>query len=228
MEKWEKRLFLNDMRKVIDEYSMILKGSRILVGVSGGKDSMVLFHGLNLLKRYSIYEFDVHGILIDNGYIENPARLKDYYEKIGYSFEIYSEEEKLDFDNENVNCYTCSRLRKGTISRLAMEKGFDTIALGHTKDDFVETFLMNLIEGGRLKGFNLKSQFEDDKLSLIRPLAYVDETRIIKVAEILELPLLSSLCPLAGKTLRGKYDKTMEYLETEYPGFKDKVLKAAK
>jgi len=228
MKNWEKRLFLNDMRKAIDYYDLIPSGSKILVAVSGGKDSMLLFYGLNLLKRYGIYDFKIHGILIDNGYIENPNLLKDYYEKIGYSFEIYNENDKLDFNEKNVTCHTCARIRKGTLSRLAIEREFDAIATGHTKDDIVETFLMNLIEGGKIKGLDIKSKFEMEKLSIIRPLAYVDEKNIIKASEIIKYPILKSLCPLSEKTLRSTYDDTLKYLDKKHPEFKDRVLKALK
>ncbi|HAS72633.1 MAG TPA: hypothetical protein DCS67_00640 [Clostridiales bacterium UBA8960] len=227
MNKWFSKSIVSKIREAIDKYDMIKPGDKILVGVSGGKDSSILFYALTLLKKYGIYDFEVTGITVDHGLIDQLAPYKSFCQNHEMRLIIHHEHYaiKLSEESEYAPCYTCSRLRKGIIKRYALEKGYNKIALGHTKDDLVETFMMNIIAHGKIGSISPASIVEEG-IQMIRPLVFVDEKEIIKAVKHLEIPLMSDVCTFSHGRLRSQSERLIEQIELTVPDFSDKVIQA--
>lgn len=227
MNRWLERNIIPNVRAAIDKYDMIRPGDRILVGVSGGKDSSILFYTLSWLKQYGIYDFEVEGLTVDHGLIDNLNPFITYCKKNGLSLDIHHEHYAVSLSSKSTYapCYTCSRLRKGIIKRYALENGFSKIALGHTKDDFVETFMMNIAKHGKIATMPPVSKM-DSRLAMIRPLMYLDEKTITKAVELLEIPLMSDRCTFSKDRLRSRSEHMIEQIELTVPDFSDKVIQA--
>ncbi len=227
MKRWMQNLFIKNIRRAIDTYGMISDDDRILVGVSGGKDSSLLFYTLSLLSKFGPYHFEVVGITVDHGLIGNIEAYKLYCESMGLNLIIHEEHyaTKLSLENDYTPCYTCSRLRKGIIKRYALENGFNKIALGHTKDDLVETFFMNILQHGKLATMPPVSKIVDG-ISMIRPLMYMDEVSILAATEALKIPLMMDTCEFANNRLRSQSEDLIYQIELTAPSFSDKVIQA--
>lgn len=227
MKPWMANLFINKIRKAIDDYDMIQPGDRILVGVSGGKDSSLLLYALNALSHYKIYDFEVMGLTVDHGLIGHLDAYVKHCETHKIPHQVYKEHYAVDLAHgqSHAPCYTCSRLRKGIIKRFALENGYNKIALGHTKDDLVETFLMNIIQHGKLATMPPISTIEAG-VTMIRPLMYLDEGAIIKAIEHLAFPLMMDTCDFAENRLRSRADALVREIELTVPHFSDKVIQA--
>lgn len=227
MKRWLEKNVIASVRAAIDQYDMIKPGDRVLVGVSGGKDSSILFYALSWLMRYKIYDFEVVGLTVDHGLIDNLEPYKEYCKHTGLQLEMHHEHYAVALSQESAYapCYTCSRLRKGIIKRYASENGYGKIALGHTKDDLVETFIMNIAQHGKIATMPPVSSV-DPKLSMIRPLMFVDEKTIIKAVELLGIPLMSDKCTFSHERLRSRSERLIEQIELTVPDFSDKVIQA--
>lgn len=227
MKRWMHSLFMNSVRSAIDHHQMIEPGDRVLVGVSGGKDSSLLLYALTQLSKYKIYDFEVMGLTIDHGLIGGINPYLDYCNQSGLHLEVHREHYAVDlsFDSEYAPCYTCSRLRKGILKRVALERGFNKIAIGHTKEDYVETFLMNIIQHAKLDAMKPKSEIQAGLL-LIRPLILVDEDAVIQAAKLLQIPLMEDTCKFAQGRLRSHSEALLKVIETHAPEFSDKLVQA--
>ena len=227
MKRWMQNLFIKNIRRAIDDYHMIQKGDRILVGVSGGKDRSLLFYTLTLLSKYGPYDFEVMGLTVDHGLIGNIEAYRQYCKTEGLDLQIHEEHyaTNLTLEGAFAPCYTCSRLRKGIIKRYALENGFNKIALGHTKDDLVETFVMNIFQHGKIATMPPISSVTEE-LNMIRPLMYMDEVSIIKATEALKIPLMKDICAFSHNRLRSRSEDLIHQIELTAPDFSDKVIQA--
>lgn len=219
--------YLKLLRRAIDQYQMIQKGDRILVGVSGGKDSSLLFYGLHQLSKWKIYDFEVVGLTVDHGMLGHMEAFDVYCHQEGLRREIHTEHYAVNLKEASAfaPCYTCSRLRKGIIKRYAIENGFNKIALGHTKDDIVETFMMNIIQHGKIA--TMKPVSEDESgVVMIRPLMLMDEVTIKRLVNQMEIPLMEDLCEFSRGKVRSQSEKLIQEIELTVPSFSDKVVKA--
>ena len=166
---------LGYMRKAIQEFDLIQDGDKIAVGVSGGKDSMVLLQGLYLLKRFIGIEYDLTAITLDpqfNGVPGNYEPVREMCEKMGIPYYLKPTDiGQIVFDvrKEPNPCSLCARMRRGALHDAAIELGCNKIALGHHYDDVVETFMMNLFNEGRIGCFSPKSYLSRKDLWMIRP-----------------------------------------------------------
>lgn len=230
MKNYQKNLYMNDIMKAIDEFSMINNGDKILVGLSGGKDSLLLCLALSMLKKYKIYDFDFTLIHVDAGYRSDFGKVEELFKEhnIDLIIERTNINEMIDLDNRKSVCYRCARMRKGVIKRICEEKGYNKIAFGHHKDDFVETFYMNLIYGGKLKTIKPVRLDEESGVSIIRPLMYCEEKNIIKASEIEALPIIKSSCPYNEKTKREEIKELVKRLSFDYKDILDKTMIASK
>lgn len=227
MKRWMHHLFMNDVRAAIESHNMIGSGDRVLVGVSGGKDSSILLYALTLLSRYKIYDFEVMGLTVDHGLIGGIEPYRTFCNQTGINLEVHREHYAVDLstNNEYAPCYTCSRLRKGILKRVALEKGFNKIAIGHTKEDFAETFLMNIIQHGKIDSLKPMSEIQEG-LALIRPLVLVNEEAIIQASKTLQIPLMQDQCRYAQGRLRSRSEEMLKAMEVFVPDFSDKLVQA--
>lgn len=228
MKPWMQRLFIKDIRRAIDTFNLIQPGDQLLIGVSGGKDSTLLFYALTLLSQYEIYDFKVTGLTVDHGMLGNIEAYQAFCESKKLDLKIHKEHYavNLSHDNEYAPCYTCSRLRKGIVKAYAQKHGYNKIAYGHTKDDLVETFMMNIIQHGKLSAIPAVQKEADSQITLVRPLLYVKETDIIKAIEQLNVPLMHDTCTFAKDRLRHHSESLIAQIELTEPLFSDKVVQA--
>ena len=208
---------------------MIREGDSIMIGLSGGKDSLILSLALALLKKRSPVGFTLRACLIDqsNGAME-PQRLSDYMEQLGIPVKVlmHPTYQIMKQREERSPCSLCANMRRGILANEAAAAGCNVLALGHHKDDAAETVLMNLLYGGRFKCFHPHLNMSRTKMRVIRPLIYVDEYRIKLEAERLGLPVISSCCPYGDKSKRKSAKETVAKLEAEVPELKSNILHA--
>ena len=225
---------LGYMRKAVKEYDLIKNGDKIAVGVSGGKDSLVLLYGLVLLKKFIGTDYDVVGITIDpnfSGKTGDFSAVSDFCKSIGAEYHIIPTqiaEIVFDVRKESNPCSLCSRMRRGALQNSAEELGCNKIALGHNKDDVIETFIMNLFNAGRIGCFSPSSYMEDRNMHIIRPLVLAPEKDIRRAVRKNNITVVKSACPADGHTNR---QKTKEFLienERKDHGFKDRIFGALK
>ena len=219
---------LSLVRAAVDKYNMIEDGDNIAVGVSGGKDSLVLVSALARLRRFYPKKFDIQAISIDlfDGKSDY-SKVKEFMQELGVNYyivptNIYSvifEERK-----EKSPCSLCSKMRRGALNTKAMELGCNKLALGHHADDIMETFLLSLIYEGRLSVFHPVSFMSNTGLTVIRPLVLAPERLISNVAKT--MPVFFNCCPANHKTQREYMKNLLSNLEKDIPFIKDRVLGA--
>src|SRR3984893_1686636 len=187
--------------KAIEDVGMIGAGDRVMVCVSGGKDSYTLLDILLSLKRSAPVHFELVAVNLDQKQPEFPAAvLPAYLEELGVEYRIIEQNPysvvKRVIPEGRTMCGLCSRLRRGALYRFAAENGITKVALGHHRDDIVETLFLNLFFGGRLKAMPPKLLSENRRHIVIRPLAYVTEASIARYAAAREFPIIP--CTLCG------------------------------
>jgi tRNA 2-thiocytidine biosynthesis protein TtcA len=187
--------------KAIDDYSMIVEGDRVMVCLSGGKDSYTLLDVLLSLQRSAPIRFELIAVNLDQKQPGFPPQvLPEYLSALGVPFHVieqdtYSVVKRLVPEGRTM-CSLCSRMRRGALYRYAAGNGISKIALGHHRDDIVETLFLNLFHGGRLKAMPPKLLSEDGRHVVIRPLAYVAEREIERYARARDFPIIP--CRLCG------------------------------
>lgn len=222
------------MRNAVDTYNMIEENDKIAVGVSGGKDSLVLLYGLHLLSKYYPKKFEIVGITADPCFegensdfsvIENFCKEHTipYYIKRTQLYKVVFEDR-----GEKNPCSLCARMRRGILHDMAKEYGCNKIALGHHLDDAVETFLMNLLGGGTLSCFSPVTYLSNKDLTMIRPMIALDEYEVQKAATKNALPVCKSNCPVDKTTVREDTKNLIKTLERDYPDIKAKIIHAMK
>lgn len=225
---------LGYMRKAITDYHMIEDGDTIAVGVSGGKDSVVLLAGLARLQRFIGISYTLVAITLDpgfGGHQEDYSPIAKLCEQYGIQYVIKRTgmgEIIFDIRKEKNPCSLCARMRRGALHDTAKEYGCNKIALGHHFDDAVETFFMNLFQEGRIGCFSPVSYLSRKDLTMIRPLVFASEREIRNAATREHLPIVKSKCPVDGVTNRQKTKEWLVQMEQEYPGLRKRVFGAMK
>lgn len=223
---------LGYMRKAIQEFDLISDGDRIAVGVSGGKDSVVLLVGLARLQRFIGIDFSIVGITLDpqfGGVPGNYEAVEKLCAELGIEYHILPTEiGQIVFDvrKEPNPCSLCARMRRGALHDAAKKYGCNKLALGHHYDDVVETFVMNLFNEGRLGCFAPKTWLSRKELWMIRPLVFAPEADIRRAAARCELPIVKSRCPADGHTSREDIKNFLAQKERESNGFKYRLFGA--
>jgi len=229
--KLEKRL-CRLVGEAIGDYGMIEAGDRVMVCLSGGKDSYGLLDVLMKLRARAPLSFELIAVNLDQRHPGYPEHvLPDYLSSLGVPFRIevqdtYSVVKRVVPEGETM-CSLCSRLRRGVLYRVARELGATKIALGHHRDDILETFFLNLFFGGKMKAMSPKLQSDDGQHVVIRPLAYVAETDLEAYADVRKFPIIP--CDLCGSqpTLQRKQVKQMlREWEKRHPGRVESMFRA--
>ena len=229
--KLTKRL-CRQVGQAIGDFNMIEAGDKVMVCLSGGKDSFALLDVLLLLRQRAPIDFDIVAVNLDQKQPGFPADvLPKYLEERGVPFHIENQDTysivKRVIPEGKTTCSLCSRLRRGILYRVASELGATKIALGHHRDDMLETFFLNLFFGAKLKGMPPKLQSDDGKHIVIRPLAYVKEEDMERFAEVRQFPIIP--CNLCGsqENLQRKQIKAMlREWEKKHPGRVENVFSA--
>lgn len=222
--------FTSTVRKAVDEYHMIDEGDRIAVGVSGGKDSMLLLAALHHLSTYYPNHFEVEGITIDLGFEGMDfAPIRQYCAEHGIPYTVEKTDIReivFDIRKEENPCALCSKMRRGALNNLINEHGCTKLALGHHFDDAVETFMLSLVFEGRLTCFRPVTYMDRSGVTQIRPLIYAGEQRVANVASILNLPVVENPCPMDKTSKRHEIKNVLREMSREYPDIKTKVFGA--
>lgn len=212
------------MGQAIDDFKMITANDRVMVCVSGGKDSYALLDILLLLQSRAEINFEIIAVNLDQGQPGFPKHiLPEYFKQRNIRFHIEARDTfsivKKIIPEGKTTCSLCSRLRRGNLYRIANELGATKIALGHHRNDILETFFLNMFYGGCLKGMPAKLKSDDGKHIVIRPLAYVEEQDLIKYAELRQFPIIPcNLCGSQPNLKRVEMKKMLLDWKQKFPG----------
>jgi tRNA 2-thiocytidine biosynthesis protein TtcA len=218
--------------KAIDDFAMIAAGDRVMVCLSGGKDSYTLLDVLLSLQRSAPVKFELVAVNLDQKQPGFPAQvLPEYLAALGVPFDILEQDTysvvKRVIPEGRTMCGLCSRLRRGRLYRYAAENGITKIALGHHRDDIVETMFLNLFFGGKLKAMPPKLLSEDGQHVVIRPLAYVPESEIERYARARRFPIIPCrLCGSQENLQRVAVKNMLAAWEREHPGRTETIFSA--
>jgi len=219
--------------KAITDFNLIEDGDRIMVGLSGGKDSWALLQILSVLRERAPIDFSLVAVNVDSGYegyqherVAEACRARDWeFHRISTSI---GETIDMVLDADQTPCSLCARLRRGVLYRVAGEVGATKIALGHHADDFVETLLLNTFFAGALKAMPARLVSDDKRHVVIRPLVYVWEDEARAYAKASDLPVIGCCCPACGdlSLQRQRVKRLLMDLEREHPDIKQSLLKS--
>jgi tRNA 2-thiocytidine biosynthesis protein TtcA len=229
--KLEKRL-CRLAGQAIGDYGMIAEGDKVMVCLSGGKDSYALLDILLKLQARAPVDFSLVAVNLDQKQPGFPAHvLPDYLTALGVPFHIENQDTysivKDKILEGKTMCSLCSRLRRGILYRVATELGATKIALGHHRDDLLQTLLLNMFFGGKLKGMPPKLQSDDGRHVVIRPLAYVAEKDLVRWAAVREFPIIPcTLCGSQENLQRKQVGEMLREWERRHPGRLDNMLHA--
>lgn len=218
------------IRRAVDDYGMIQEGDKIAVGISGGKDSLTLLHGLSGLRRFYPHKFEIHAVTVDLGFKNlNLDKIKELCEELNVPYTIVKTEiADIIFEQrkESNPCSLCAKMRKGALNDAIKAVGCNKVAYAHHKDDIVETMLMSLIFEGRIHTFSPITYLDRMDLTVIRPLMYMTESDVIGFVNKNELPVVKSPCPADGYTKRQYIKELLQQLNRENPGVKQRMFTA--
>ena len=222
--------FTGIVRRAVDDYGMIEAGDRIAVGISGGKDSMVLLAAMKHLQTYYPKPFELSALTIEIGFPDmDYTPVADYCREIGVPYiRIKTDIREIVFDirKESNPCSLCAKMRRGALNTAMKEQGFNKLALGHHFDDAVETFMMSLLFEGRLNCFKPVTYMSRMDVTQIRPMVYAGELRIANLAEGLGLPIVHNTCPEDESSKRAEIKAMLAEMAKTYPDLKSKVFGA--
>lgn len=226
----ELQQILSLTRKCVDKYNLIDDNDIIAISCSGGKDSLTLAVALNALKRFYPKHFELKAVSVDTGFKNTDFEaLKAFFSDLNIEYHIIETniaEIVFDIRKESNPCALCSKMRKGAINPYIKELGCNKIALGHNKDDLIETMLMSLIYEGRINTFKPKSYLDRTGITAIRPILFIDEIDTKGFANKYPLPVLKSPCPADGNTKREYAKELMLRLDKENIGAKKSLFNA--
>ena len=216
--------FTGTVRRAVDDYHMIEAHDTVAVGVSGGKDSLLLLLALNHLRSFYPIPFALEAITIELGFEGMDfAPVAALCEELGVPYtRLKTDIKEIVFDvrQEENPCSLCAKMRRGALNDAIRERGISKLALGHHFDDAVETFLLSLLFEGRL------SCFRRSGVTQIRPLIYAGEKKIASLAEALSLPVVENPCPMDKGSKRYEIKQLLAAMTAQYPDMKSKIFGA--
>lgn len=219
---------LSLMRRAINDFDMIHSGDKIAVGVSGGKDSLALLQLLCAYQKFSEHAFELCAVTVDMGFADSDfSPVERFCEELGVNYR----REKTDiaeiiFDvrREKNPCSLCAKMRRGALNSVINDMGYNKLALGHHKNDVVDTFMLSLMFEGRLSTFQPVSYMSRSDVTLIRPLVYVSEREIAGLAKT--LPVCKNPCPADKRSQREEMKKLLKDVAVKYPDVSDRIANA--
>jgi tRNA 2-thiocytidine biosynthesis protein TtcA len=231
MDKLEKKL-LSQVAKASSDFRMLEPGDRVMVAVSGGKDSHAMLYLLRELQKKAPFPFSLFALNVDQGHPGFPSDLLPaYLEQEGYEYVIVKEDtysvvtEKIP--EGKTFCSLCSRLRRGILYTQAQKLGATKIALGHHRDDVIETLMLNLLYSGQLKAMPARLRSDDGRNVVIRPLVYATEAELTQLAELKGFPIIPcDLCGSQENLKRKQVKQLLTTLDTENPTVRANVFAA--
>jgi tRNA 2-thiocytidine biosynthesis protein TtcA len=231
MEKLEKKL-LASMAKASADFRMLEPGDRVMVAVSGGKDSHAMLYLLRELQKKAPFEFSLFALNVDQGHPGFPRRvLPEYFEREGYEYVIVEEDTYAVVTDKipegKTYCSLCSRLRRGILYTQAQKLGATKIALGHHRDDVIETLMLNLLYAGQLKAMPARLRSDDGRNVVIRPLVYASETELSTLAALKQFPIIPcDLCGSQDNLKRKQVKQLLTSLNDQNPTVRANVFAA--
>lgn len=219
---------LSGLRKVCQEYNLIENGDKIAVGVSGGKDSLTLLTALAKYQTFASESFSLEAIAVDlsNGKMDF-STIADYCKQLNAPFTLIPSnvfEVVFDIRKEKNPCSLCANMRRGILNSTAKSLDCNKVALGHHKDDLIETFLISLFFEERISTFKPKTYLSKTDLHVIRPLLYCSEQEIENVSK--NIPIVKNVCPVDKHTERERAKALLSQLDKIYPNCKEKIFNA--
>lgn len=217
-------------RKAIDDYQLIDEGDKIVVGISGGKDSLALLYALSGLRRFYPKNFELMAVTVDLGYdgfdLTSIQALCDTLD-VPYHI-VHTEIGKIIFNErqEKSPCSLCAKMRKGALNDFVKESGYNKVAYAHHMDDVIETAFLSMIFEGRFYSFPPKTYLEDTELTIIRPMIYASEAEVKGFQNKYQLPIVANPCPIDGNTKREYVKDLIRQMNSENPGVKSRLFHA--
>ncbi|MBQ7693185.1 MAG: adenine nucleotide alpha hydrolase family protein [Oscillospiraceae bacterium] len=222
--------FTGTVRRAVDDYDMIREGDRVAVGVSGGKDSMLLLLALNHLKSFYPKHFELEAITIELGFEGMDfTPVREMCAEIGIPYTCLKTDIKeivFDVRKEDNPCSLCAKMRRGALNDAIRERGIRKLALGHHFDDAVETYMMSLLFEGRISCFRPVTYLDRSGVTQIRPLIYAGEQKITNLAAALNVPVVENPCPQDKASKRYEIKQLLKTMCAEYPDMKSKIIGA--
>ena len=217
------------VRRCVEDYDMIQAGDKIAVGISGGKDSLVLLQLLAGLREYSDKPFTLEAITIDMGLGMDYSPVQALCDRLQVPYTVVPTQiGPIIFDHrkEKNPCSMCAKMRRGALNQAILDRGIRKIALGHHYDDAVETLMMNLLFEGRIGCFQPVTFLDRTGVTQIRPLLYCHEDEIQRIANREKLPIVHNTCPIDGHSRRQEGKELLASMEKTYPDLKQKIFGA--
>lgn len=221
---------LSLMRSAVQKYDMIEDGDEIAVGVSGGKDSMLLLAALARMRSFYPKKFNIKAISVDlqfNGKKSDFSAISQFCQTLQIPYfihETHIAEIIFHVRKETNPCSLCAKLRRGALHNASLVQGCNKVALGHHADDAAETFLMNLLFEGRIGCFSPVTYLDRKKITVIRPLCLMSEKEVRHEVKKNGIPAVKSVCPADGATQRQKTKKLLYELNQQYGGLKNRII----
>jgi tRNA(Ile)-lysidine synthase TilS/MesJ len=215
------------LRRCVEDYNMISPGEKVAVGVSGGKDSLVLLRLLAGLQQYS--DFQLEAITIDMGLGMDYSGVQKMCDELNVPYTIVKTQiAPIIFEHrkEKNPCSMCSKMRRGALNQAILDRGIHKIALGHHYDDAVETFLMSLLFEGRISCFQPVTDLDRTGVIQIRPMLYIHEKTVDNFAVRMALPVVENRCPVDKNTKREEVKQLIYDLSQTYPDLKERIFGA--
>ena len=221
---------LGCIRKADQDFHMIDDQDCILIGVSGGKDSLLLLHALSLYRKFTHKRFSIKAVTVDNG-IGNPdySAVAALCESLEIPYMIKQTqigEIVFDYRKEKNPCALCAKMRRAVLANTCKELKCNKLALGHHREGAVETLLLSLFYEGRFHTFHPVTELTRTGITVIRPLVYLPESHVIHMKKTLSLPVVESTCPANGKTERETMSELLSVIRKSFPDATDRILHA--
>lgn len=229
MSKFLKKTMLTQVTRAISHFNLIEPGDKVVVGVSGGKDSNSLLFLMNLYRHRYLKKipFELHAVHLDMGLGADLTPLKELCQRLEIPLTIKTTDIGtilFDIRKEQNPCSLCANLRRGALHNTVLELGFNKVALAHHLDDVVETFFMSLLFNGNLKTFSPKTYLDRTDLTLIRPFVYITEAQVLELLPLENIPVIHNPCPANKHTKREEVKNLIANLSQQYPDIRQKFL----